>query len=278
MYFSCHTWAFHDLTLVEALGTIGRLGFRYADIGTGAGFPTNRAVAQPKRAAAEIRDELVINNLQLADLYLMLPRISSDDEERQRKDLDLFKALLPFAAELKAPGITVSPGVIAEDENAFERTAEALREMITAAKAVQIPLSIEPHLDSMAATPAEALKLLDSVPGLRITIDWAQMVCLNIQHEEILRLLPHARHIQIRQAAKNQLQTPWEKGKIDVARVVADLINGGYSSAVCVEMMNIPGKHGMQKVDFLRESARMRDTLREARDRILKEREKEKSK
>ncbi len=105
MYFSCHTWAFHDLTLVEALGTIGRLGFRYADIGTGAGFPTNRAVAQPKRAAAEIRDELVINNLQLADLYLMLPRISSDDEERRRKDLDLFKALLPFAAELKAPGV-----------------------------------------------------------------------------------------------------------------------------------------------------------------------------
>ncbi len=278
MYFSCHTWAFHDLTLVEALGTIGRLGFRYADIGTGAGFPTNRAVAQAARTASEIRDELVINDLQLADLYLMLPRISLADEERQRKDIDLFKALLPFAAELKTPGITVSPGVIAKDKGAFDRTAEALREMTEAATAVQIPLSIEPHLDSMAATPTAALKLIETVPGLRITIDWAQMVCQNIQHDEILRLLPHARHIQIRQAAKNQLQTTWEKGKVDVAHVVADLIGGGYSSAVCVEMMNIPGKHGMQKVDFLRESARMRDTLRDARDRILKEREKEKAK
>ncbi len=31
--FACHTWTFNDLTVPEALGTIARLGFRYADIG-----------------------------------------------------------------------------------------------------------------------------------------------------------------------------------------------------------------------------------------------------
>ncbi|MFN8527951.1 MAG: sugar phosphate isomerase/epimerase [Anaerolineae bacterium] len=271
MDFSCHTWAFHDLTLTEALGTMARLGFRFADIGTGTGFNVNRAIRQPGRAAADLRDELVIYNLKIADFYLMLPRISVDDAERRDKELEIFKALMPFVAELRPPGITVSPGAYQSDESAFERTADALRQMVEAAAAVDLKLSIEPHLDSMAPVPTAAIKLLEAVPGLGITLDWAQLVCQNIAHDDILELLPYTRHVQIRQAARNQLQTVWDKGKIDVARVVRDLIEHGYDQVVCVEMMNIPGKHGMQKVDTLRESARMRDALRDARDSLLKE-------
>ncbi|MDX2161523.1 MAG: sugar phosphate isomerase/epimerase [bacterium] len=266
MDFSCHTWAFHDLTLTEALGTIARLGFRAADVGTGTGFNLNLALSQPRRAAADLRDELIVYDLSLTDFYLLLPRITADDAARRTTELDLFKALLPFLAELKPPGITVSPGMVQKDDGAFDRTCTALTVMTDAARAAGLPLSIEPHLDSMAATPAAALRLVNAVPGLGITLDWAQMVCQNIAHDEILRLLPHTRHVQMRQAARNQLQTPFEKGKIDVPRVIHDLIERGYGGAVCVEMMNIPGKHGMQKVDTLRESVRMRDALREARD------------
>lgn len=274
MDFACHTWAFHDLTLTESLGTIARLGFRYADIGTGPSLNVSRASAHPRRAAADVRDDLLIYDLKLSDLYLMLPRISLDeDDERRAKDIELFKTLMPFAAELRPQGITVSPGVIQTDEDAYTRTVEALNQMMEAAKAVDLSLSIEPHLDSMASTPEAALQLIRDVPGLQITLDWAQMICQNVAHDEILRLLPYTRHVQMRQAARNQLQTTLEKGKIDLTRVLRDLGNSPspYSGAVCVEMMNIPGRHGMSKVDTLRESVRMRDTLRDIRDGLVKE-------
>jgi len=268
MEFSCHTWAFNDLTLSEALGTIARMGFRYVDIGSGQNLNAAKAAVNPQRAAAEIAEDLLIFNLKVSDLYLMLPRISTPEDDKRQKDLDLFKALLPFAAALKTPGITVSPGVAqpAEDEEAWDRTVAALREMYSAAHEAGLRLSFEPHLDSMATTPEQALKLVKDVPGLEITLDWAHMVCQDIFHDEITKLLPHVRHVQIRQAARQQLQTPFERGRIDLTRVIADLQAAHYESVVCIELMNIPGWHGMMKVDVPRESLKLRTALKAARD------------
>jgi sugar phosphate isomerase/epimerase len=262
--FSCHTWAFNDLTLMEALGTIARLGFRCVDIGTGQNLNLQRA--DPRRMAAEIREDLRTFNLQVSDLYLMLPRISLSDEDKRQKDLDLYRALLPFATALGTPGITLSPGLVhpSDDVEAQDRTVAALREMVSRGKDAGLRVSIEPHLDSMAATPEAALKLVKDVPGLEITLDWAHMICQGVKHEAVLPLLPHTRHVQIRQAAKNQLQTAFDKGKLDLARIMTDLHS--YNGVMCVEYMNTPGWHGMVAVDAISESARMRDSLRTLRN------------
>lgn len=267
--FSCHTWAFTDLTLPEALGTIARLGFRYADIGSGANFNASRAAANPHKAAQEIRADLELFNLKLGDLYLMLPRISLPDDKRQR-ELDLFRALLPFAVELGTPGITLSPGLAGtpDDADAYSRAADALREMVQLGADAGLSVSVEPHLDSLVHTPEAASKLVDDVPGLALTLDWAHMVCQGVTHKEIVKLLPHARHLQIRQAAPKRLQTPFEQGQIDVNRVVADTITAGYDGLICVEYMRAPGWHGMMDVNAALESAHLRDELRAARDRI----------
>ena len=55
------------------------------------------------------------------------------------------------------------------------------------------------------------------MPGLEITLDWAQMVYQNAKPEAIRDLLPQTRHVQIRQASPKHLQTPFDKGKIDFA-------------------------------------------------------------
>ncbi len=267
MQIAFHTWGLTDLTLSEALGTIARMGFRWVDLGSGQNFNAAKAAANPARAAEEIVEDLTLFNLKISDLYLMLPRISAAEEDKRQKELELFRALLPFAAALTTPGITVSPGLAhpPEDEAAWERTAAALREMVSAAQAYALPLSIEPHLDSMAPTPALALKLIEAVPGLRITLDWAHMVCQDIFHDDIITLLPHARHVQVRQAARKQLQTPFERGRIDLGRVLEALDAASYAGAVCIELMNIPGWHGMMKVDPLREGLKLRDALLAAR-------------
>lgn len=266
--FACHTWAFNDLTLPEALGTIARLGFRYADIGSGANLNTQRAAENPRGAAAEIRDDLELFDLKISDLYLMLPRISLPDEASRQREIDLFKALVPFAVALGTPGITLSAGLAhpAEDTEAPDRSVAALREMVKAGKDARLRISIEPHMDSMAQTPEQALRFIKDVPGLMLTLDWAQMVCQDVFHDEIVKLLPHTAHIQIRQAARAQLQTPFDRGRIDVKKVVRDIAASEYKGVISVEYMNTPGWHGMVAVNTIQESSRMRDELRAARD------------
>jgi len=265
--FACHTWAFSDLTLTEALGTIARLGFRCADIGSGPNLNAPRAAADPLRAAAEIKGDLALFNLQLSDLYLLLPRISLADDDKRQKDLSLYRALIPFAKALGTPGITLSPGLVhpADDTDARDRTAAALREMVRLGADAGLRVSVEPHADSMAQTPDEALRLLKDVPGLALTLDWAHMVTQGVNDVDIRTLLPHTRHVQIRQAAKGKRQTPFEGGRIDIPRVLDALQQAGYQGVVCVEYMSAPG---FAPVDTLSESARLRDALRAARDAL----------
>jgi sugar phosphate isomerase/epimerase len=269
MNFSCHTWAFNDLTLPEALGTIARLGFRYVDIGSGPHLNSAKAAADPVRVAAEIRQDLETFNLQLSDLYIMLPRVSVAEEDKRRKDIDLYKALLPFAKALNTSGITLSPGVAqpAEDSEAYDRTVTSLREMVKAGQEAGLQVSIEPHMDSIAQKPEIALKLVKDVPGLALTLDWAHMVCQDVFHDRIVEMLAHARHVQIRQAARAQLQTPFDRGRIEIPRVVEALNSAKYAGVVCVEYMKMPGWHGMMEVNAIREITRMRDELKKARDK-----------
>ena len=272
--FACHTWAFNDLPLTEALGTIARLGFRCVDIGSGPHLDIARVARDPRGVAAEIKRDLDIYNLTLSDLYLMHPRISSPEEDRRRKDIDLFKALLPFIVALETPGVTLSPGLArpAEDEGAFQRTVDALREMVHAAElatpATGLRVSIEPHMDSMAQKPEMARRIVTQVPGLELTLDWAHMVCQDVFHDEIAALLPLTRHVQIRQAARAQLQTPFERGRIDVPRVMRSLRDAGYDGVVSVEYMQTVGWHGTLEVDSVNEVLLMRDALRAARDEL----------
>lgn len=274
MEFACHTWAFNHVSLTDALGTIARMGFRYVDLGSGPHLNTDQIAKDPRGAAAAIKADLDLFNLKLSDVYLMLPRISLADEEQRRHDIDLFKSLLPFVVALGAPGVTLSPGLVhpADDADAFTRTAAALREMVEAAKiatpATHLQVSFEPHLDSMAQKPEIALKLVEAVDDLTLTLDWAQWVCQDVFHDEIVKLIPHARHVQIRQAARAQLQTPFDQGHIDVKRVVTALQEANYSGVVCVEYMRTFGWHGMLEVDTLVECVRMRDALRDARDGV----------
>src|SRR5690606_26558444 len=102
-----------------------------------------------------------------------------------------------FAAELKTPGITVSPGLAQppEDEGAFERTASALREMLAAAKAEGIRLSIEPHMDSIAPTPEAPLTLVEAVPALAISLAWAALTGPDRAYAACLLLHTRARQV-----------------------------------------------------------------------------------
>lgn len=270
---ACHTWGFPDLTLSEALGTMARLGFRSADIAPGQGLALTRAVRQPRAAANEIRADLALFNLSLSDLFLLLPRISTNDAERRQREIDTFSALMPFAQALGTPGVTVSPGVIhnAEDDaTAWVRTVEALAVMRDAAQAAGLAFSFAPHVDSMATTPERARLLLDALDGVSLTLDWPSLVYSGARHDEIAALIPRARHIQVRGAAKGQLQAVGERSRVDLPRLAADCFTHGYQGAVSISLLAEAGRHRVTKVKPIAEATRLRDALREAREAAAK--------
>lgn len=263
---ACHAWGYNDVSLMEAVATIARLGFRYIDLGTGPHIDILRATSEPESAAESIRLLLNDFNLTLTDLYLMLPHINAPEEQRREQQIQLFENLVPFAVALGTPGITVSPGVLHPDgvDHSLARAIPALQRMIDLTDDSDLRISFEPHMDSSAMTPDQARLLLEAVPGLSLTLDIAHLVVQNIAWDKIRALFEFAAHIQIRQAAPKRLQTPFDKGAVDFARLVRDLEDADYHGAIAVEYMTTVGWHGMMEVSVSREATRTRDALREA--------------
>jgi sugar phosphate isomerase/epimerase len=215
-------------------------------------------------------DDLIAFHLKLSDVYLMLPRISSDDDSKRNAEITLFKALLPFLKSIGTAGITISPGLAqpAEDTAAFTRTAEVLRDLLSATQKFELPLSIEPHLDALVATPEQAQQMLEAVPQLQLTLDLAHMVCQKAKLKDVWALLPHTRRIHIRQAKAKRLQTPFEKGAIDLQEVMTALQSAHYTEVITIEYLQTVDWHGTQAVNSITECVKMRDALKLARDAV----------
>jgi sugar phosphate isomerase/epimerase len=308
---ACHTWGFSDQPLDEAVQTIARLGFNYIDLGSGPHLDMDEAARNPKREAREIRELLERFHLEITDLYLLLPALSSVDEGRRLFEVKLFERLIPFAMELGTPGITLSPGIetpeITEarlpkpeavelrpaehpdpeaewvtyhppeteeptesDEppppTPFDYAVSSFQQIIELIEDTDLRVSFEPHLDSVAATPEKALAMLEAVPGLSLTLDWAQFTAQGIISREIEPLLQHAAHAQVRQAARGRLQTPYHEGSIDLGQVIGLLLDNDYRGAISVEYMNRAGQHGTAPLDIVQETGLTRNEVRRHRE------------
>lgn len=272
MLIACHAWGYNKLPLEQAAGTIARLGFRAIDLGTGPHIDTARAARTPDAEATVIRGLLARFNLTLADLYIMLPQINAPEPEQRETALELFEQLVPFALALGTPGITISPGIIHKDghDHSLARSVPALLRMLDAVDDTDLRISFEPHMDSVAQRPEDALLLLDAAPGLSLTLDPAHFTCQGISRRDIAPLLEHVAHVHIRQAARGQLQTAHDRGTLNLNDLLEDLHATGYRGALTIEYMTTFGWHNMQRVNITQETVRTRDAVRAIRDRLEK--------
>ena len=101
----------------------------------------------------------------------------------------------------------------------------------------------------------------DTVPGLRLTLDYAHFVCLGYRQEEIDPLARHAAHVHLRQARPGVLQAKSAQGTINVPAMLGTLRDCGYSGSLAVEYVH---QDYMDTVhdDVLTETIRMRDLVR----------------
>jgi len=116
-------------------------------------------------------------------------------------------------------------------EDRFDETVAAFRDLPGA--------RLEPGPRSSADSIERVEAILDAVPGLRLTLDTGHVATWG---EDPVRLLRHADHVQLRQAApgRPQLHPDDEGGAVDFAAVLAELERLDYPGLMSIEYFDLP--------------------------------------
>jgi sugar phosphate isomerase/epimerase len=273
MQLSCADSAFPKLSHAAALAVIRDLGIAAVDVCVFYGYdhtPPARVVADPDRAADEVLARLERQGLAVADAFAILGgsfeqlAVNHPDEAVRAESLRQFERLLRFARRIAAPGLTILPGAVFDGVAEDDSRALAARELQPRAERAGeagLQLSIEPHYESIAATPATTLDLLERVPQLTLALDYSHFVYQGIAEQEIDALLPRTRHLHVRQAAPGAIQTRAREGTIDFGRIRDRLLDAGYAGFFALEYQHEEGWLDFAHVDCVAETAAMRDVL-----------------
>lgn len=244
-----------DICLME-----GRSSLRLEDVRADLTGCLRRVDEQVRRHGLEVADVFVIP---WTDFRTMAP--NHPDPAERAASAALFDDLLEFASQLRSPGMTILPGIDWEHETVEESLARAALELgrrVEAARARGLRLSIEPHLGSVAPTPARALALLERVPGLELTLDYSHFVYQGIAESEVETLAPFARHCHVRGARVGRMQAPLRESAIDFERMVDVLRGADYDGFLGLEYVWLGWEH-CNECDNLSETILLRDRLRE---------------
>lgn len=272
MRLSCSDYTWPLLSHPNALDLIRALGCEGVDLG----FMGRRSHVRPEDvhgavpfAAGAVRERVESRGLVVADVFAIpftdfeTMSANNPDPAQQSRSLEFFADAVDFAASVGSPGLTTLPGVLFPGDtfdDALARSAEGLQRRVELAAARGLATSVEPHTGSLIDTPEKTLALLDRVPGLQITLDYAHYVYGGVEQADIDPLLRHARHLQCRPGRPGGLQVPVSEDAIDWPSIVAQLNAAGYAGWLALEY-TWQEWLGCNRVDTVAESALLRDVL-----------------
>ena len=274
MKLACADFTFPLLGHDQVLDLIALLEFDGVDIGLFEGrshlWPS-RMFKNLKKSAAELRTKLDDRGLAPADVFLQtapdfIPYAANHpDPARRRKARDMFVKTLQFASALGSRHVSALPGVLFEDEPtraSWDRCAEELGWRLEQARKADLVFSVEAHVGSIAPTPKEALRLVESVPGLTLTLDYTHFARLGRPDSESEPLIAHASHFHVRGARKGRLQTAFKDNVIDYEHIFRVMQKTGYQGYIGIEYVWIDWEH-CNEVDNLSETIQYRDFFRQ---------------
>ncbi len=253
------SWSFPACTLNEAWGIAQALGFQAMDLGLlhGAALDRVRIITDPEGAAADLGG-ITVSNLYWLFGADIVENAVSDPAARARNNAE-FAQVCRFAKAAGCPSVFVLPGVTGP--GAFDAAVAGLRGLVAVALAHGILLTVEPHVGGLLASPADTLRMLAAVPGLKLALDYAHFTCMGFRQDEIDVLAPHAGHVHMRQARPGALQAKWGEGVLDFTAMVGVLRDAGYTGYLAVEYVHQAYMNTLFD-DVLTETVRMRDHLR----------------
>ncbi len=254
-----------------ALALVAALGVEGVDVF----LAGNRSIVRPEdvrsdvaSAAARIRADVAGAGLRVSDVFVipwtdletMAPN-HPDAEERARSRA-LFRDMLELAVRLESPGLTILPGIEwPGDAGSFARAAEELAWRAEEARREGLRFSVEPHVGSVAPTPALARRLVEAAPGLEVTLDYSHFVRQGLGEQEADVLIPLTRHVHVRGASARRVQESIRDSTLDFERIVGALRDGGYNGYLTLEYVWLQWEH-CHECDNLAESILLRDRLR----------------
>jgi sugar phosphate isomerase/epimerase len=269
---ACADFTFPLLSHDKSLDLIAMLGFEGVDIGLFEGrshlWPS-RVFADLKGAAKDLKRKLHARGLELADVFLQTaPDFVSiapnhPDLFVRRQAREWFERTVEFTLACGGRHISALPGVTFEGEpetESYERCRDELAWRCQTASSQGITFSIEAHVGSIVPTPGAAARLVQSVPGLTLTLDYTHFTRAGLPDEEVEPLIAHASHFHARGARPGRLQASFKENIIDYGRVLDMMRSLGYAGYVGVEYVWIDWEH-CNEVDNLSETILMRDYL-----------------
>lgn len=268
------TFSFGDLALEESADVLREIGFDLADVGAGWSnyhqIMPQEAVDDPQGQADRLRRVMQEHELGISELFIMHfgQPINHPDPETRTWTRGMFEGITTFARMAGFESVMMIPGHVHDElgqtaVQAFDTSVEELRAMVSAAGGKGLQCNIEPCVGSIAEKPADAIRLVEAVPGLGLTLDYAHQVQLGLGAEEIEALHPHARHFHAKQSAPGAFQARPDQGAIDFGRMVRQLEAEDYDGVICVEFVT---NEDLLEAgwDFKRETARLKQILDEA--------------
>lgn len=271
---SCNDYAWPTLSHEVVMAIIADLGFDAIDIGLFADLThvTLSSVREnPRQRAEVVRRKAEVSGLAMADVFLTAStdlarlsptsRIAGDQAELQQ----IFAATVEFALEAGAPGITLLPGVVADDQPlpmAIALAAGGLAPLVEIGAEGGLAVSVEPHVGSCIETPEATRQLLNLCPGLTVTLDPGHFAFLGADVDSMLELADRVRHVQLRPGGHGVMQAKLPENQIDFRGLVTGLVEAGYSGYLASEFVWME-KWGCDATDNVAESDRLGRLLRE---------------
>ncbi|MCA9062503.1 MAG: sugar phosphate isomerase/epimerase [Planctomycetaceae bacterium] len=269
---ACADFTFPLLDHENSLDVISILGFDGVDIGLFEG----RSHLHPSREFAHadaphhLRKIAADRGLKIADVFLQMDpdfvpyAVNHPDAVRREKARDWFLRTLDYAAACECPHVTALPGVLFDGEPAADSLARCRDELawrVEKAQAAGILFGVEAHVGSIVPTPESAGSLVESVPGLTLTLDYTHFTRAGLPDSAVEPLLPHASHFHVRGAREGRLQCAFRDNVIDYGRILKRLQEIGYQGYLGVEYVWIDWEH-CNEVDNISETILFRDLLR----------------
>ena len=270
---ACADFTFPLLPHNDVLRLIAMLGFAGVDVGL---FESrshrwpSREYVHPERSGAQLKVQLADQGLAAADIFLQMDpdftpwAVNHPDAERRARARDWFLRTLDYARAAGAHHVTTLPGVTFAEESAeasWGRAAEELAWRVEQAGRHAIIFGVEPHVGSLISAPQGAAALVQTVPGLTLTVDYTHFIRLGMTDADVEPQLAYASHFHVRGAMPGRLQVAYKDNVIDYARVYDVLHVHGYSGWLGVEYVWIDWER-CNECDTLSETILFRDALR----------------
>ena len=270
---SCADFTFPLLPHDKVLDLVAMLGCEGVDIGMFTGrshIQAETVFSQLEKNARLLHQKVDDRGLEIADLYLQLDNdltkvaINHPDTQIRIKVREQFLKFIEYAQYAEAEHITCLPGMSFPDyessKTSLQRSYEELNWRIEQVSKTTLAFSVEAHVGSPYTKPEDVVTLVQSVPGLKLTLDYTHFIRNGYTQQETDILLPYANHFHARGARPGKLQSSLAENVIEYEKIVQLLQTSEYSGWIGLEYLWIQWEQCNQ-VDTLSETILLRDLI-----------------